>query len=282
MATSIETQPDPLRFMNRLTQSTYIFQPQTFTAKTPTIILLTWMNAAPIHIAFYVQNYKRLFPLARLILIRGTIPNMLYRPDSTQKRTLAPVLSALRAEPSSPIFLHLFSNSGAQSTSTLLRAYKESSPDHQVHLPIKAVFLDSTPSLGTYSSGYAGISYEISRFPSWIQPVGLVLVHCLLGVVWVLGRVSGRVDVLTRSNNDLNDPALVPIDAPRVYFYSEGDRLVEWKDVESHASVAKERGWDVRGEVFEGSGHCRHAKGVGEERYWRLVKMVVEEAGEKA
>ncbi|KAL9637713.1 MAG: hypothetical protein Q9164_002038 [Protoblastenia rupestris] len=283
MASTSHDKPDPLNFMNRISPQTYLYQPQIFAPTSPTIILLTWMNAAPVHIAFYLQKHRSLFPSARLILVRGTVPNMVYLPANIQKRSLASVLSAIRAEPKSPIYLHLFSNSGAQSTSTLLQAYKESSPSRREQLPINAMFVDSAPSLGTYSSGYAGISYEVTRFPVWIQPLGFLLTHLLVGLMWLVGCMMGRENVLTQSNNDLNDPALVPLDAPRVYLYSVEDRLVRWQDVEMHAAVAERKGWEVRREIFERTGHCRHGKGEpGEGRYWGLVRMIVGQTGKTA
>ncbi|KAL9131456.1 MAG: hypothetical protein Q9217_000604 [Psora testacea] len=257
MDSSIQTRPNPLGFMDRLTSTTYMSQPENFTATTLTIILLTWMKAASTHIAFYLQKYRQMYPCARLMLIRGTVPNMTYLPNSMQKRNMAPIPSAIRANPASPTFLHLFSNSGAQSTCTLLRAYKETSATHREQMPSKAMFFDSTPSSDTYSSGYAGLAYEVLRFAGWLQPLGLVLVHFLVSVMWLVGRILWWPNVLTRSIVDLNEPTLVPKDAPRVYFYSKEDLLVKWQDVEGHAAVEAKKCWKVTEEVFPGTGHCR-------------------------
>ncbi len=238
------------------------------------------MNASPTHIDFYTTKYNTLFPSARLILIRGTISHMVYLSDQTQKVGLEPVITALRAEPTSPIFLHLFSNSGAQSASTLLRAWKEnclgSGGDPKITmLPAKGIIFDSTPSFGTYGSGYDGISYQIPRTPIIVRLAGLAFVHILVLLSWVVETVSGNPNVLSRSNMDLNDGALVPQDAPRVYMYSKADQLVKWQDVEAHAMKAREKGWKVRREVFKGTGHCKHGKGEGEERYWGAVAEVL-------
>jgi hypothetical protein len=198
-----------------------------------------------------------------------------YLPYSTQVHNMEPLLTALRAEPSSPVFLHLFSNSGAQSASTLLRAYRDTSPSSKETLPVKGVLLDSTPSTGKYSSAYAGLSYELIRFPLLLRLLGVVFVHGLISTVWLYALLTGQPNVLTKANEDLNDPFLTPKDAPRAYLYSREDKLVRSEDVEAHAEAAEKRGWRVKRVSFEGTDHCRHAKGKGEGTYWRVVQDVV-------
>jgi Eukaryotic protein of unknown function (DUF829) len=109
------------------------------------------MNASPRNISYYIRHYISLFPNAR-VLLRDIMPNTVYSPESTQKRALQPILHALLAEPENPIFLHLFSNSGAQQTGLLLRAYKEATRGKV--MPIRGMILDSTPSIGTFSRAY--------------------------------------------------------------------------------------------------------------------------------
>ena len=283
MISSIPSRPDPLGFMIHLTQSTYLFQPKSFTPTSPTIVLLTWMNAVPTHIAFYLQAYRKLYPTARLQLIRGTIPDMIYVSTSTQKRSLAPALSILRAEPDSAIFLHLFSNSGAHSAATLLRAYRDDCSMNrddktETIMPVKGLFLDSAPSLGDYSSGYAGMSYEVRRLPIWMQPVGLLSVHLLVGMFWLFHRLIRLPNVLTRSYDDLLDSGLVDGKAPRVYFYSKADRLVRHDHILKHARAAESRGRRVQTVEFDGTAHCKHGKGVGEEKYWAVVEDLIQGA----
>jgi hypothetical protein len=93
--------------------------------------------------------------------------------------------------------------------------------------------------------------------------------------LWLYASLTGQPNVLTKSNEDLNDPSLMPKDAPRAYFYSREDKLVRCEDVEAHAEAAERGGWRVKKVSFEGTDHCRHAKSKGEERYWRVVQDVV-------
>lgn len=266
----------PLANLTRLTPTTLLYYPPQHNTTSPTVLLHTWMNASQAHIQFYFQKWAALMPTARIIVILGTVPNMVYTPISTQKRNLGSAISALRAEPDSPIYMHLFSNSGAQSASVLLRAFKgTSSAESEEILPVKGILFDSTPSRGTYKSAYTGISFQIPRSPLFVYILGLAFIHALVSLMWIVERVSGNMNVLSQSNSDLVDSRLVPRGIPRAYFYSREDRLVRWQDIEHHAAVAESKGWDVKTERFVKTGHCRHGKGEGEEKYWAAVKDVV-------
>lgn len=61
----------------------------------------------------------------------------------------------------------------------------------------------------------------------------------------------------------------------RVYFYSEGDTMIDWRDVKMHAEVARVRGFEVALEKFEDSEHVAHARRDGE-RYWGIVRRTFE------
>ncbi|MCJ1243531.1 hypothetical protein MMC30_000728 [Trapelia coarctata] len=200
---------------------------------------------------------------------------MIYRSNATQMQDLQPTISALLAASGSPIYIHLFSNSGAQQTALLLRAYKAKMGKV---LPLKGLIMDSSVAKGTYERAVGSLSYTflpvrlpfaLFRFPA------LLLIHLLVAVNWLLERVSGKPNTLKQTGRDLNDPELVGGEAERVYLYGKGDRLVRWEDVEAHAKEAERMGWYIERIVFEWSGHCKWGKGEGEERYWGLLKRVV-------
>lgn len=233
------------------------------------------MNAAPVHIQFYFRKWTNLFPDARIIIVLGTIPDMLYRRDSTQKQNLGPLLSALRAEPDSPLYVHLFSNAGAHSAAMLLRAYKESSNNRNHVLPLRGLVLDSAPSLGSYESSFVGMVYQVPHNPILLHYLSVLLVHALVITAFALEALSGNLNVLSQSYDDLNNTNLLLPSVPRIYYYSKEDGLVKWQDVEHHAAIAESRGWAVEKQEFEGTDHCRHGKGPGEARYWKSIKTLV-------
>lgn len=81
--------------------------------------------------------------------------------------------------------------------------------------------------------------------------------------------------MVSQFNGDLLDEELIEMDVPRLYLYSREDLLVRGEDVEWHADMAEKKGWKVEKLLFEGSGHCRHGKGEGEERYWEAVERMI-------
>ena len=234
------------------------------------------MNAAPAHVQFYIRGWTQVLPDARILVVLGTIPDMVYLTTITQKRNLGPVLSALRAEPGSPLYMHLFSNAGANSGAVLLRAFQESSANQKDILPLKGIVLDSAPSRGDYENAYAGLIYQVPRSPLFVQYLGATLVHTLVVIAFILEALSRKLNVLSQSSSDLNNIGIVPAGIPRIYCYSKEDLLVKWEDVEYHANIAEGRGWAVQREKFHGSDHCRHGKGSGEERYWKCIRNLVD------
>jgi Eukaryotic protein of unknown function (DUF829) len=101
------------------------------------IILCSWVNAAPRHIAKYTATYLSLYPSSAQLLITTSLADMSYRPNSTQRSHLAPALSILLSAvepPISPpnstltppprILLHVFSHGGAHTACQLALAFR--------------------------------------------------------------------------------------------------------------------------------------------------------------
>ncbi|MCJ1253898.1 hypothetical protein MMC24_001712 [Lignoscripta atroalba] len=277
MAKTTAQAVDPLGSLTRLGPSVYLRDPSLSTSSANnsvrgrrTIILCTWMGATSRNIATYVAGYVRLDPTARIILIRNSIPNMVYRAASVQQRDLRPVVEAICAEPDRPLLVHLFSNAGAQQTCVLAAAYRAATGRL---LPVQAMIFDSTPGQVTFSNIKAVMAYELPREWYWRLP-GLAAVYVLLFVYWMVARIIGRLDIVSRSRNDLNDVRLIEKDAERCYIYAEADELVSWQDVEEHCDDAEARGWRTTREKFEGSAHVRHVK-VDPERYWNIPRRLL-------
>ena len=67
---------------------------------------------------------------------------------------------------------------------------------------------------------------------------------------------------------------------PRLYVYSEKDKLTPVSEVQSHVALAREAGFDVRTLVFEDAPHVASAK-VDPVRYWGAVDEVWRDAMSK-
>ena len=89
---------------------------------------------------------------------------------------------------------------------------------------------------------------------------------------WLLLIPFGILDPIAHIWHTLKDRNLLGNEAGRCYIYSEKDAMVDWHDVELHARDAVERGFTVRTEKFQGSGHVAHARIDGERRYWAIVR----------
>lgn len=72
---------------------------------------------------------------------------------------------------------------------------------------------------------------------------------------------------------DLNDSTLFATNAPRLYVYSTGDPMVDWRFVEEHVEGANSLGYSTATEKYLESGHCNHMLS-DEERYWGGVKTL--------
>ena len=247
------------------------------------------MGAAPIHISFYLQKHRDLFPTARIILIRGDPLVFGLQSLKTQNARIAPAITALKAEPQSPVVLHMFSNSGSHTASLLARAWRDGGDKRIANnnekagkesmetslLPVRCMLLDSTPSIGDWATSYDGTAHYIVQLPFWIRPALWLL--WLVFTLYVFGWefVSRKPNVWLEASLDLNDESLLPKRAPRVYFYSREDKLVRVRDVKAHFAAAQGKGMEVDPEEFTGSAHVRHGKGEGEARYWGIVEEVV-------
>jgi len=101
----------------------------------------------------------------------------------------------------------------------------------------------------------------------------VLFLHVAVSFHLLLYMVTGQVDKIERARIDLNSKELFDGDAERLYVYSVVDELVAWKDVEDHGEDAERKGWVVRREKYESSGHAGHIM-KDEKRYWGAVQKL--------
>ncbi|KAK0638129.1 Transmembrane protein 53 [Lasiodiplodia hormozganensis] len=236
------------------------------------IILATWMAAKPEHTAKYVSGYQAIYPTARILVVRSTIKDMLFRTYPKRRSLLQSAIEAMAtpAESSTStepprILLHVFSNGGASQTRVLLRAHLDLTGKA---LPLHATVLDSCPGRGSIRRSYAALASSLPAHVRWLLSPAILAV---LGLYWLCFRPWGVADPIERLRVALNSPELVR-ETHRCYVYSDADPMVAWQDVEAHARDAEAAGFSTRREKFSGTGHCAHAKGEGATRYWTIVQ----------
>ncbi|RAK91629.1 indole-diterpene biosynthesis protein PaxU [Aspergillus costaricaensis CBS 115574] len=271
----------------------------TSTSNAPqTIILAYWMNAPQRALTKYTTQYRTLYPRARILTLQSStgdfmrLPSLLSSFTSTSnnnnsnknKNPTQPALDYLLlhhppTNTSERIHIHLFSNGGVYTTTTLLSSYKTTT-GHP--LPITSLLIDSAPGKPSLVGAFRAFSFGLPKnvILKW---VGRLLLGCMLLVMFGVRLVVGSEDGVSKGRRLLNDKSVVGERVRRCYVYSEGDGLVEWRDVEEHAREAErvfgddDGGGLVRREKWgRGSGHVEHMR-VDGRRYWRVVGEIIED-----
>jgi hypothetical protein len=172
--------------------------------------------------------------------------------------------------------MHLFSNGGLSKTAHLLKAYKAATGQP---LPFSAMVVDSAPGTAKLSSAVRAFSFALPRM--WILRLfGKGLLYIFLVTMKLIQSITRSPDVISCARKTINDLSLVqavnkkgvPV---RCYMYSETDDLVDYRDVEMHASESEAAGWLVQCERFQGSPHVGHMR-AAPDRYWGIVKEHLE------
>jgi hypothetical protein len=154
------------------------------------------------------------------------------------------------------LLIHSWSNGGSAMLAHLRIAFNNKLPPH-------VTIFDSGPALYSHAAAVASNTVGVT------MPLKLVVypIASLISVVYFI-FYAGRTDPIRRWSDTHN---AVEGEARRTYIYSNADKLVDDAMVEEHARIAREKGYDVRLERFEGTEHVAHIRG-DEDRYWRIVK----------
>jgi hypothetical protein len=246
-----------------------------------TIVLAFWMNAPPRALVKYVLEYRRLAPSARIVFILSSTEDFTVRATTAaQHARVGPAVEALRAtvSPENPVFLHMFSNGGVCTTTHLLAAYKKATGNP---LSISSMIIDSAPGRATIKAAARAFSYVLPKL--WIlRFFGKVILYTALVAFGLLRRLTRMPDAVSRARKAINDGRLLRAVCAkgalrRCYMYSDADRLIDCKDVETHAADAEANGWKVQREKFQGTPHVGHMR-ADPERYWAIVAGYLQEA----
>ncbi|KEQ94737.1 hypothetical protein AUEXF2481DRAFT_40684 [Aureobasidium subglaciale EXF-2481] len=230
------------------------------------VILCTWMSAAPRHIKKYILGHQTLHPNSTILIITTSVFDILLVPLALQRKRLGSCLSYIETSASAKVVLHLFSGGGAHTASLLAEEY---STTYGVPLPLHTMILDSSPGTNAYAPAFTACISALPTSPLlriFLTP----LIHCLVGVAWVLEHKFGVQSVVTKANARLNDGKLVQKGKKRLYVYSEADGMVLWRGVEVHANEAEEKGWRVQRMRVRDAGHVA-IMGVDPVAYWGAV-----------
>ncbi|KAJ8096632.1 hypothetical protein POJ06DRAFT_286898, partial [Lipomyces tetrasporus] len=253
------------------------------TAGTPPDLILigSWMNASPRHIAKFTEYYQLIYPSSPILLLTSSMSDFFFNTARKETADYAPAVTTVRVhidqwstygqDHSTPgegggLLVHGFSNGGGGQVAFLAEHYKAAT-GHP--LPARAVILDSLPGRSRFRVGIRTLSFGLPK--AWYVRWPLQLAFAvLLAVFFRIPHALGRQTLATRLRDDLN-AAVIRKEAPRCYIYSDSDEFILDHDIEGHADAADAKGLKVTKVKFTGTKHVEHMR-TDPERYWGAVK----------
>jgi len=257
------------------------------------VIICTWLGAGRKHIARYTTMYQKIAPRTRILLVQSAVPILIssyahqrkaiqsavsvtldrlaecgqqtVTEGSGQSETSSASLAGIPIQKRPKILLHTFSNGGTNTATQLLIVLREKI---NAPLPLAGLLCDSCPANGTYWKSYDAMLLSLPK-DILSRTMGMMACHTILILLysWIACGNENPASLQRRTLLDANtfEPGWVIVDDDtsdtqgRVcYLYSKADRMCQWTDIQEHADLARDKGWQVVEVVFDGSGHCAH------------------------
>lgn len=122
-------------------------------------------------------------------------------------------------------------------------------------LPFVGLICDSCPTGGSYWKTYHAFMHSAPK--GSVRLFASVVVHVLLSLLY-LSIACGRYE----QPEELWRKTLLSeklISSNKIsYIASKADTQTDWRDVVSHAEMAKKKGWEVKEIILEDTPHCNH------------------------
>ncbi|KAK6958412.1 hypothetical protein Daesc_001212 [Daldinia eschscholtzii] len=223
------------------------------------VVLCTWLGAADKHIDKYADIFRKVAPNSKILLLKSFVGSMI-SPYSKQEREMKPaehvvyhVLDQCSGTTKPQILFHMMSNGGINSATNLLAILQRKL---KKPLPLVGLICDSVPTGASYVKTCRAFMYSFpDSFP--LNIVSTVCIHVLISLLYIsiaTGRYEAPEDYWRKS---VLDDKL--IDSKRIaYIASKSDKMIDWKDVSSHAELARKKGWVVKEFIFDDTPHCNH------------------------
>ncbi|KAF3391795.1 hypothetical protein DPV78_010329 [Talaromyces pinophilus] len=234
-----------------------------------TILLLSWGDAASKHIEKYTNMYTKLYPNARIILVRGGVADFLYRSNSAQRKLVSPAVKILsESADESTLLVHVMSNAGSKTWSTINKLYLETTGRA---LSNAVTIMDSAPGRWRFVQTWTALSRSLPR--AFVPRMALSFVFgMILCAIQLKDYVTPGLDILDSVREQMNNTkGMAKKGSRRCYIYSDADDIIGTGDVEEHAKEAESKGWAVELVKYKGSTHVGHYK-QDPERYLDAIR----------
>ncbi|KAJ7759356.1 hypothetical protein DFH07DRAFT_444401 [Mycena maculata] len=244
-------------------------------------MLFGWMDAKLAYLMKFSAKHAALYPAASQILIlsdmAATITGSAYVETNTKR--MLPVVELLVkngvfTENPPKMLFHVLSAGGAAQLLWLARALRNSpqitAPNSR---PPTGIIFDSAPGALNFHALHHIMTMSLAGYQKILGSAGAL---ALIIILKMHSAFSGRPVMHQFIHSGLIAPRILEWTdkgTPRLYVYSDGDRLALVGDVREHVARAQEAGLAVRVEEFRGSGHVGHAT-ADPERYWSAVQFL--------
>ncbi|KAK7694380.1 hypothetical protein QCA50_001566 [Cerrena zonata] len=264
----------------RLSKEVWVFEKvETSTGDHPDyVIIFGWMGAQLSHIRKYVDQYKIIYPNITPIIVVSRAEHF-YEGKQKREQSIAPLADYLNKQGifdgGSNVLIHVFSNGGAYQLAQLSTILHNG----QYKGPRRLAFIfDSCPGTTTLTNSIDALTISIK--PPLLRYLSILILSILLSIIYITVLLTRSEFPIEKTRKTLQSLTVFPgtkPSTPRLYIFSEKDRLVASSAVESHFTEAKGLGYNVR---FVKFGDCQHVQNarVHPEEYWKAVQEIWAEA----
>lgn len=273
------------------------------------IIICTWLGGATSkRIQRYTLGYNRLWPSANILLIQTDPMEYAFYGENVLSRKLLPAFGEIRklvetnarcnkkssstspslssSSSSSPtangtaeILLHVFSNGGANIATQLVTSINNISSmiGERSPLELRQIVFDSCPGDPDTSAIYRAAAQSLPHAHP-LRPLGCAFLYLVVAGIAGLEAVGIRKRLGRTMRAQFNDPVVFDKLASRLYLTSNGDVMMDTRDVQAHRDEALARGLRTDTVVFERAGHCALVL-EDEAVYWGAINGCWERSG---
>ncbi|KAF8862157.1 hypothetical protein BDZ45DRAFT_671211 [Acephala macrosclerotiorum] len=243
---------------------------------TPTTILLcSWMNARPKNVDYYARSYMAHYPSARIIHVSINTTQFIFQSEARRRKDMMKAVSTLlaRGQESERLLVHSVSNGGGKRVYNIAAAYRSVTGQP---LPAQALIFDSAPGIPRFKRDVHAIMVPARKLHWLPWFFALIATYVTVSITFVSVYWTPLwYELVWGPTYGCNDVTLVDQNSVRGYVYSKEDLAIDWRDVETHAEVAEEKGYKVVKKLVHDAQHAQLFKGRGgEEDYWGFIKGI--------